>query len=90
MSEEESSTEQGHVYLVEVEWQGPEGGDAIVWTSAHRSYAGAATRLDEHAIEVGIDPIVLDLDSEGFGFRQWDDGCGVEFTYGIKRLPVQD
>jgi hypothetical protein len=55
------------VWVVEIEWYGPEGGDYAGWTSVHRTEAGADKRLQERAAEMGLDLAAIDqgIDDSG-------------------------
>lgn len=67
------------VWVVEVEWYGPEGGDYAGWTSVHRSRHGADARLIQRAAEYGLDLAAID---------SGDDDSGS--TYGISELELED
>jgi hypothetical protein len=67
------------VWVVTVEWYGPEPGDYAGWTSVHRTESGADTRLRERADEMGLDLAAID---------SGDDDSGS--TYSTSHLELED
>jgi hypothetical protein len=55
------------VWVVQVEWYGPEGGDYAGWTSVHRTYEGAEAQMLSRCEEYGIDLDAVDqgIDESG-------------------------
>lgn len=81
----------GEVWVLDVEAEGPEGGDYDGWQSVHASRESAIGRLVEKLVEYGLG------DVEPQGSATADNGSisgdyevgGVSVSYGVHRMPVE-
>lgn len=55
------------VIVVEVEWHGPEPGDYAGWVSVHRTEQGAQRRLNQLAVQYGLDLRAIDVGDDTSG-----------------------
>lgn len=67
------------VWVVELDWHGPEAGDYAGWVSVHRTERGARERLELRATEYELDLAAID---------SGDDASGS--TYSISHLELED
>jgi len=67
------------LWVVQVEWHGPEGGDYGGWVSVHRTKDGAEQRLNEKLADYDLDRDAIDSGEDNSGS-----------TYMLALLPVEE